>query len=193
MTCAICCRSSNISRASCERLGRLAWLTEELAALGDAQLLHHRPRTGVAAHEGPARAGLRARAARARACRMARTARHRAQSPPRLDSRRRGAARDRDARAARRVESLADVPELSPGTIKHSGEELLAHIRAAEIPDPPPPLNLRVPARPCAGGRCEEARDGQSVRGQGAGAEPRDPRDATRSRAAGRRQAGCAQ
>ena len=49
-------------------------------------------------------------------------------------------------RVPRTLDAFEGIPELQPSAIKHCGEELLALIGAAAIPDPPPPLNLR--ARP---------------------------------------------
>ncbi len=128
--------------AELQRLGRLPWLTEELAALGDAQLFTTDPELAWQRLRGLR--GLDAgREHLARGLAAWRERRAIERNRPRgwiLDD---VALREIVMRVPRTVESLADVPELSPGTIKHSGDELLSQVHAAEIPDPPPPLNLR--------------------------------------------------
>lgn len=47
------------------------------------------------------------------------------------------------ARVPRSLEQLAGIPEVPEGVAKHCGEELLTAIRAAEVPDPPPPIVMR--------------------------------------------------
>ncbi len=49
-------------------------------------------------------------------------------------------------RVPRTLEALAVLPEVQPGFVKRSGEEILQLIAAAGIPDPPPPVARR--ARP---------------------------------------------
>lgn len=125
------------------RLGRLGWLDEELAALGDA------PSFNV----DPDQAWLRVKGLRALdpgrellAKELAAWRERRAieRNRPRgwiLDD---VALREIVTRVPRTIEALGEVPELQPGTIKHAGEEILARVAAANIPNPPPPLNLRT-------------------------------------------------
>jgi ribonuclease D len=46
----------------------------------------------------------------------------------------------------RSLEALSAIPEMPPGVVKHCAPELLECIRAAAVPDPAPPINMR--ARP---------------------------------------------
>jgi ribonuclease D len=125
-----------------ERLGRVAWLEEELRALGDL--------AGV--QPEPARAWLRlkglqdldpGRVALAQALAAWRERRAIAKNRPRgwiLDD---TALREIVNRVPRGREALAAVPEMQDGIVRHSGDELLAMVEAAGIPDPPPPLPRR--------------------------------------------------
>ena len=46
-------------------------------------------------------------------------------------------------RVPRSRSELAAVPEMPEGVVKHSGDEILAMVEAAQIPQPPPPLPKR--------------------------------------------------
>ncbi len=128
-----------------ERLGRQAWLAEELAALSDIQA------EGV----DPERAWLRlkglhgldaGRLALARSLAAWRERRAMEKNRPRgwiLDD---VALREIVLRVPRDRTALAAIPELQAGIVRHSGEELLALVEAAGIEQPPPPLPPR--ARP---------------------------------------------
>lgn len=127
---------------SLERLGRIAWLEEELRALGDL--------AGV--QPDPARAWLRlkglqgldaGRTALAQALAAWRERRAIAKNRPRgwiLDD---IALREIVNRVPRDRTALAAIPEMQEGIVRHSGDELLAMVEAAGIPDPPPPLPRR--------------------------------------------------
>lgn len=125
-----------------DRSGRLAWLAEELAVLGE-------PRTFMI---DPEQAWLRVKGLRGLdesrqrlAQQLAAWRERRAieRNKPRgwiLDD---VTVREIIIRVPRTLQALEAIPELPPGTIKHSGGEILAQVQAAKIPDPPPPLNLR--------------------------------------------------
>jgi ribonuclease D len=131
--------------AALDRLGRLGWLAEELATLGEPQGFAVDPQQSWLRVKGLR--GLdegRQRLAQELAAWRERRAIER--NRPRgwiLDD---IALREIVARVPRSVEALGAVPELQEGIIRHSGEELMALIRAAGIADPAPPLALR--ARP---------------------------------------------
>ncbi|MCU0761091.1 MAG: ribonuclease D [Steroidobacteraceae bacterium] len=124
------------------RLGRTAWLDEELRALGEL--------AGV--QPDPSRAWLRlkglqdldpGRTALAQALAAWRERRAIAKNRPRgwiLDD---TALREIVGRVPRSREALAAVPEMQDGIVRHSGDEILAMVEAAGIPDPPPPLPRR--------------------------------------------------
>jgi ribonuclease D len=128
-----------------DRLGRLPWLAEELAALGEVQSYAVDPEQAWLRVKGLR--GLdedRQRLARELAAWRERRAIER--NRPRgwiLDD---VALREIVFRVPRTLDALRGILELPPGTIKHSGEEILASIQAAGVPNPPPPLDLR--ARP---------------------------------------------
>jgi ribonuclease D len=127
---------------SLARLGRSAWLEEELRALADL--------AGV--QPDPARAWLRlkglqgldaGRTALAQSLAAWRERRAIAKNRPRgwiLDD---VALREIVNRVPRGRAALATIPELQEGIVRHSGDELLAMVEAAGIPDPPPPLPRR--------------------------------------------------
>ncbi len=54
------------------------------------------------------------------------------------------ALRDIVMQVPRSFEALAAIPEFPAGVLKHCGAELLECIRAAEIPDPAPPISTRM-------------------------------------------------
>jgi ribonuclease D len=119
------------------RLGRLEWLREELAPLGDA---------GALAPE-PGNAWLRIRGLRgldpgrerlARALGAWRERRASEADRPRgwiLDD---AVLREIVLRVPRTPEALAQIPAIPAGVVKRCGAELLAEVEAAAIPDPPP-------------------------------------------------------
>jgi ribonuclease D len=127
------------------RLGRSAWLAEELATLADEGALR----------VDPGDAWLRVRgvrgldAARERLAQQLAAWRERSAAQhnrPRgwiLDD---AVLREMVLQVPRTAEALAALPEMPPGLLKRRGAELLALIAAAAGPDPPPPLPGR--ARP---------------------------------------------
>jgi len=124
-------------------LGRLPWLAEELAALGDARGFAITPEDAWLRIKGlrDLDAG-RERLARDLAAWRERRAIER--NRPRgwiLDDL---TLREIVIQVPRSLERLAAIPEMQPGVIKHSGEELLERIRVADIPDPPPMLAPRT-------------------------------------------------
>jgi ribonuclease D len=129
------------------RLGRLAWLAEELTALDDARAFSIDPEEAWQRLRGLK--GLdpgRERLARSLAAWRERTALE--HDRPRgwiLDD---GPLREIVLRVPRTSAALAAVPELPAGVVKHSGAQLLACVAAAGIDDPPPPVPARAPADP---------------------------------------------
>jgi ribonuclease D len=127
--------------AQLARLGRVAWLEEELSALVSAQTFAPDPERawlrvkGLKGLDAP-----RARLARELAAWRERRAVER--NRPRgwiLDDM---ALREIVARVPRALEALSGIPELQAGMIKHCGEEIISMVAAAKIPDPPAPLTL---------------------------------------------------
>jgi ribonuclease D len=129
------------------QLGRLDWLSEELAAIGDAG--------GFAVD--PAQAWRRLKGLRGLDPGRERLARALAAWRERLaveHDRPRGWILD-DAplreivmRVPRTAEALAQIRELPAGLVKRRAQELLACVAAAAIPDPTPPLPGRPPSDP---------------------------------------------
>jgi ribonuclease D len=125
-----------------ERLGRAAWLDEELRALGDPAALATDPERAWLRLKGlqgldPGRQAL------ARTLAAWRERRAISRNRPRgwiLDD---TALREIVNRVPRSRAALADVPELPEGVVRHSGDELLALVEAAGVDDPPPPLPRR--------------------------------------------------
>ncbi len=125
-----------------DALGRLGWLDEEFAGLVDPSLLA----------VDPERAWLRVRAlqgldegrtALAQSIAAWRERRAVSRNRPRgwiLDD---GVMREVVVRVPRDRSALASIPEMPEGVVKHSGDELLAMIHAAQIADPPPPMPRR--------------------------------------------------
>jgi len=125
------------------RLGRLAWLTEDLAALADTRGFIIEPDAAWQRVRGLR--GLdpgRERLARLLAAwRERRALEH---DRPRGWILEDGALREIVLRVPRSAAQLAAIPELPAGVVKHSGAELLACVAAAGVPDPAPP----APGRP---------------------------------------------
>ncbi len=126
-----------------ERLGRLEWLAEELAALEDTSALSTAPENAWQRLKGLRELDpTRGRVARALAAWRERCAMD--HNRPRgwiLDD---AVLREIILRLPRTPEALSQIPAIPPGVVKRRGEELLALLRGAEIPDPPPP----PPGRP---------------------------------------------
>jgi ribonuclease D len=132
-----------------ERLGRLGWLQEELAALADAQSFNTDPEQAWLRVKGlraldPGREKLAKELAAWRERRAIERNRPRGWI---LDE---VALREIVIRVPRDLAALGDVPELAAGILKNSGGDSLAMIAAANIPDPAPPLNLRTRPDPAA-------------------------------------------
>ena len=125
-----------------ERLGRLPWLAAELAGLDDARSLATDPQEAWRRLKGLR--GLdpgRERLARELAAWRERRAMER--NRPRgwiLDD---AALREVVVRVPRSPAALAAIAEMPAGVVRHCGQELLACVAAAKLPDPPPPLDAR--------------------------------------------------
>jgi ribonuclease D len=125
-----------------EKLGRLEWLAEELAALDDARNFTTEPDQAWLRVKGLR--GLddaRIRLARELAAWRERRAIER--NRPRgwiLDD---TALREIVLQVPRSVEALTGIAEVPPGVVKHCSDELLACVRMAEISDPAPALQGR--------------------------------------------------
>jgi ribonuclease D len=127
------------------RLGRLEWLSEELAALDDARALTIEPDEAWQRLKGlhdldPARERL----ARALAAWRERSALE--HDRPRGWILSDAVLREIVMQVPRTPAALAQIAQIPPGLVKRRGEELLACVRAAQVPDPAPPLAGR--ARP---------------------------------------------
>ena len=132
-----------------ERLGRRAWLEEELARLTEPDGSGADPEQAWTRIKGLK--GLdphRTRLARALGAWRERRAIER--NRPRGWILEDGLLRDIVIRAPRTAAELAAIPDLPPGVLKHCGEELLAAIRSAELPRELPPINTRVAPDPAA-------------------------------------------
>lgn len=129
------------------RLGRLAWLNEELAGLEETRGFVTEPESAWQRVRGlrgldPGRERL------ARSLAAWRERRALAHDRPRgwiLDD---GPLREIVLRVPRSAAQLAAIPELPAGVVKHSGAELLACVAAADIPDPPPPVRAKPQSDP---------------------------------------------
>jgi ribonuclease D len=125
-----------------EKLGRRPWLAEELGALADARALATDPEEAWRRVKGlrgldPAREHL------ARALAAWRERRAVERNRPRgwiLDD---AALRELIVRVPRSRKALEAIAEIPEGVVRHCGEELLACIAAASVPDPAPPLDAR--------------------------------------------------
>jgi ribonuclease D len=148
-TCVTCCRSRLILEGQIDRLGRTAWLEEELAALASAGNFSIDPQAAWLRVKGLH--GLDA--ARARLLQELAAWRERRaidRNRPRGWILEEAALREIVLRVPRTHAQLAGIADLPANTLKHCGEEILACVAAAAIPEPPPPLDPRVrpdPAR----------------------------------------------
>jgi ribonuclease D len=122
--------------------GRLAWLEEELAALGNADTLRVDPEDAWRKVKGlPSLDEGRQRLAQSLAAWRERRAIDR--NRPRgwiLDD---VSLREIAVRLPRSLDALAALPEMQESVVRKSGEELLALVSEAGIADPPPPLPRR--------------------------------------------------
>ncbi len=133
-----------------EKLGRLAWLAEELEGLADARSLATEPEEAWRRVKGlrgldPARERL------ARELAAWRERRAIERNRPRgwiLDD---AALREVIVRVPRSHAALEAIEEVPAGVLRHCGEELLACIAAAKVPDPAPALDLRQRPDPLKG------------------------------------------
>ena len=125
-----------------ERKERIPWLEEELAALANADALRVHPDEAWKKVKGlPTLDPARQKLAQAVAAWRERRAIDRYR--PRgwiLDD---AALREIVLRLPRSPEALGALPEMQESVVRKCGEELLALVRDAGIPDPPPPLPRR--------------------------------------------------
>ena len=125
-----------------DKLGRSAWLAEELQAITDpAQLIIDPERAWLRVKSLQGLDPDRQRLARLLAAWRERRAIER--NRPRgwiIDD---NTLRDIIVRVPRTMEQLAALETMPEATARHSGEELLRLIRAANLADPPPPLLRR--------------------------------------------------
>ena len=125
-----------------DKLGRMGWLAEELAELGDASALATEPEEAWRRLKGLR--GLdpgRERLARGLAAWRERRAMER--NRPRgwiLDD---AVLRELIVRVPRSRAALESMAEIPAGVLRHAGEELLGCIAAAHVPDPAPALDMR--------------------------------------------------
>ena len=125
-----------------DKLGRLAWLAEELAGLADARSLATDPEEAWRRLKGlrgldPARERL------ARGLAAWRERRAMERNRPRgwiLDD---AVLREVIVRVPRSLEELESMAEMPAGVVRHCGRELLGCIAAAQVPSPAPALDLR--------------------------------------------------
>jgi len=122
--------------------GRLAWLEEELAALGNPDTLRVAPEEAWKKVKGlPALDPARQQLAQALAAWRERRADER--NRPRgwiLDD---VSLREIALRLPRSLDALAALPEMQESVVRKCGEELLALVQDAGISEPPPPLPRR--------------------------------------------------
>ncbi|GAC1699442.1 MAG: ribonuclease D [Steroidobacteraceae bacterium] len=137
------------------RLGRLEWLAEELAALGDASSLTIDPEAAWLRIRGlrdldPARARL------ARALGAWRERNALEHDRPRgwiLDD---AVLREIVMQVPRTLESLTKLPQMPAGLVRRRGDELLACVAAAQVSDPPPALAARARPDPSKAARVKK-------------------------------------
>lgn len=122
-----------------QRLGRLSWLSEELAALADERALTMEPEEAWLRLKGLGELdGARAHLARALAAwRERRAMEH---DRPRGWILEDAVLREIVLQVPRTPAALAQIAGLPPGLARRHGEELLECVRSANVPDPPPPL-----------------------------------------------------
>jgi ribonuclease D len=125
-----------------ERSGRLSWLREELLELEDARNITTDPDEAWLRLKGlrsldPARERLAQLLAAWRERRAIERNRPRGWI---LDD---AALRDIVMHVPRTLEAIAALPEFPAGVLKHCGAEIVECIRAAAVPEPPPPINVR--------------------------------------------------
>ena len=128
-----------------DRLGRLAWLAEELAELSDPDAIAVNPDN--AWHRLKGLRGLdagRLRLAQSLAAWRERRAIER--NRPRGWILEDTVLREIIVRIPRSVEQLQSLPDISPSVVKHCADDLMDMITAANVPDPAPALPAR--ARP---------------------------------------------
>ncbi|MGH8229221.1 MAG: ribonuclease D [Steroidobacteraceae bacterium] len=128
--------------AELERMGRSAWLAEELAALADAREYTVEPRDAWRRLKGLAALDAdRARLAREIAAWREQRASER--NRPRGWILEDAVLREIILAAPRSAAELAAIPGMPSAVAKHCGGEILERIRAADLPEALPPLNLR--------------------------------------------------
>jgi ribonuclease D len=122
--------------------GRLAWLEEELGSLANPDALRVAPEDAWKKVKGlPSLDPARQQLVQALAAWRERRADER--NRPRgwiLDD---VSLREIALRVPRSLEELSSLPEMQESVVRKCGEELLALVRDAGIPDPPPPLPRR--------------------------------------------------
>lgn len=133
-----------------DKLGRLAWLAEELVELGSARGIGTEPEEAWRRLRGlqgldPDRQRL------ARMLAAWRERRAIARNRPRGWILEDAALREIVLRVPRSLETLAAIAEIPQGVIKNCGRELLDCVTGAEIPDPPPPVGPRQRPDPARG------------------------------------------
>ncbi|HUI62336.1 MAG TPA: ribonuclease D [Steroidobacteraceae bacterium] len=125
-----------------DRSGRLAWLAEELDELNGSRTIATDPQDAWLRVKGLR--GLDPARERLAQCLAAwRESRAIERNKPRgwiLDD---VALREIVIQVPRTLQALAGIPEIPAGVLKHCGTELLQCVTAAQVPDPPPPLNTR--------------------------------------------------
>lgn len=124
------------------RLGREAWLKEDLEGLHDPKLLVIDPDKAWQRFKGT-QGWDEGRMTLLRQLAAWRERRAMSKNRPRgwiLDD---GVLREIVQRVPRDRSALAQVPEMPEGVVKHSGDEILAFVEAARIVNPPPPLPRR--------------------------------------------------
>jgi ribonuclease D len=130
-----------------ERLGRSAWLQEELTQLRDRETYETRPADAWRRMRGFAALDT-ARQQLARELAAWREQRAIDRNRPRGWILEDAALREIVLRAPRSTEELAKIPGLPAGVVKHCGAEIVKRIRAADLPDELPRVNLRVRPEP---------------------------------------------